>query len=215
MRSWEKSLARPCAGAVTPSWPKPTSTTPRTSAFSGTRCAAWSGRRGWRRRIPAFPAGGSGSIRAGRSGRCSGRSAEPGGPVRSGWRRTSRAAGRLSCAPSGACRSFRRRAFPLRKRGNQGVPVACRAPDGPDRPPPAQGRGDPASGKGVLGLRAAHAVESAINSLKHRDLDRVRAHGAEGFERTVALSVLALNVHRIGLLPRRREHRKRQRPRAA
>ena len=64
-------------------------------------------------------------------------------------------------------------------------------------------------------MRQEHpAVESAINSLEHRGLDRVRAHGADGFERTIALSVLALNVHRIGLLIRR-EHRKKQRQRAA
>ena len=44
------------------------------------------------------------------------------------------------------------------------------------------------------------AVESKINDLEHRGLDRVRTHGAKGFERTVALSVLACNVHRYGQL---------------
>ena len=47
-------------------------------------------------------------------------------------------------------------------------------------------------------------MESAINALEHRGLDRVRAHGADGFERVVGLSVLAFNIHRLGLLVRRR-----------
>ena len=59
-------------------------------------------------------------------------------------------------------------------------------------------------------MRRKHpAVESAINNLEHRCLDRVRAHGASGFDRVVALSVVALNIHRIGLLLRRRKKRKR------
>jgi len=52
------------------------------------------------------------------------------------------------------------------------------------------------------------AVESAINNLEYRGLDRVRTHGAEGFARTVALSVLALNIHRIGLLLRRQRKKR-------
>ncbi len=52
------------------------------------------------------------------------------------------------------------------------------------------------------------AVESAINALEHRGLDRVRTHGADGFERTVALSVLAANLHRLGRLLRERERRR-------
>ena len=52
------------------------------------------------------------------------------------------------------------------------------------------------------------AVESAINALEHRGLDRVRTHGADGFGRTVALSVLAANLHRLGRLLRERERRK-------
>ena len=39
------------------------------------------------------------------------------------------------------------------------------------------------------------AVESAINNLEQRGLDRVRTRGADGFSRTVALSILALNLH--------------------
>ena len=38
----------------------------------------------------------------------------------------------------------------------------------------------------------------------------MRPHGADGFARTVALSVLAANLHRIGLILQKRE-RKRQR----
>lgn len=43
-------------------------------------------------------------------------------------------------------------------------------------------------------------VESAINNLEHDGLDRVRAREEYGFARSVDLSVLALNMHRIGLL---------------
>ena len=65
-------------------------------------------------------------------------------------------------------------------------------------------------------MRRQHpAVESAINNLGHRGLDRVLAHGAGGFARAVALSVVALNVHRIGLLLRCAERLKRKRRRAA
>ena len=52
------------------------------------------------------------------------------------------------------------------------------------------------------------AVESAINNLEQRGLDRVRTRGADGFSRTVALSILALNLHRIGLLLQRQERRR-------
>ena len=48
-------------------------------------------------------------------------------------------------------------------------------------------------------MRRQHpAVESAINNLEHRGLDRVRSKGREGFARTVALAVVVLNVHRLG-----------------
>ena len=49
------------------------------------------------------------------------------------------------------------------------------------------------------------AVESAINKLEQRGLDRVRTHGKAGFARTVALFILAANVLRAGLLIRARE----------
>ncbi len=39
----------------------------------------------------------------------------------------------------------------------------------------------------------------------HRGLDRVRSHGKKGFARTVALAVLAADVHRPGLMPPARE----------
>ena len=67
-------------------------------------------------------------------------------------------------------------------------------------------------------MRRQHpAVESAINSLEHRGLDRVRTHGTEGFARMVALSVLAGNLHRLGRLLRQQEQdaRKRRRRHAA
>ena len=49
--------------------------------------------------------------------------------------------------------------------------------------------------KSFVAARRAHpAIESAINGLEHRGLDRVRSHGADGFARTVALSVLAANL---------------------
>ena len=63
----------------------------------------------------------------------------------------------------------------------------------------------------VAARRAHPAVESAINGLEHCGLDRVRSHGADGFARTVALSVLAANLHRIGLLLQKRERTRRQR----
>ncbi len=40
---------------------------------------------------------------------------------------------------------------------------------------------------------------------EHRGLDRVGSHGKKGFARTVALAVLAANVHRPGLMPPARE----------
>ncbi len=62
------------------------------------------------------------------------------------------------------------------------------------------------SGEAFREARRAHAaVESAINNLEHRGLDRVRSHGKKGFARTVALAVLAANVHRLGLMLRARE----------
>ena len=55
-------------------------------------------------------------------------------------------------------------------------------------------------------------IESCINNLEQRGMDRVLSHGADGFERMVNLSVLALNVHRVGLTELRRlqEERKKE-----
>ena len=59
------------------------------------------------------------------------------------------------------------------------------------------------------------AVESAIHNLEHRGLDRVRACGPDGFDRVVALSMLAFNIHRLGLLLRRRAQSRARRRTAA
>ena len=56
------------------------------------------------------------------------------------------------------------------------------------------------------------AVESAINNLEHRGLARVRSFGRRGFARTVALSVLAANVHRLGLILRNQQRKKKPPP---
>ena len=62
---------------------------------------------------------------------------------------------------------------------------------------------DREQGETFAAMRRQHpAVESAINNLEHRGLDRVRSKGREGFARTVVLSVVALNVHRLGRLLR-------------
>ena len=54
-------------------------------------------------------------------------------------------------------------------------------------------------GETFAAMRRQHpAVESAINNLEHRGLDRVRSKGRKGFARSVALAVVALNVHRLG-----------------
>ena len=61
------------------------------------------------------------------------------------------------------------------------------------------------------------AVESAIANLERRGMDRVREDGREGFERAIGLSVVAANVHRLGLILKRKERKrlKRQRLRMA
>ena len=58
---------------------------------------------------------------------------------------------------------------------------------------------DREQGETFAAMRRQHpAVESAINNLEHRGLDRVRSKGRRGFARSVALAVVALNVHRLG-----------------
>jgi hypothetical protein len=61
-------------------------------------------------------------------------------------------------------------------------------------------------------LRKQHAsVESAINALECHGLDRCLDHGIRGFERYVALAVLARNVLRVGqIVHRHAAHRKRR-----
>ncbi len=66
--------------------------------------------------------------------------------------------------------------------------------------------------------RHAHpAVESAVNHLEHHGLDRILSLGAAGFDRTVALSVLGANIHRLGKVPRKQalEAQKRRHRRTA
>ena len=61
-------------------------------------------------------------------------------------------------------------------------------------------------------MRKKHpGVESRTTNLGHRGLDLVRAHGADGFARAVSLSVIALNLHRIGLILRKRARLRRRR----
>ena len=69
-----------------------------------------------------------------------------------------------------------------------------------------------------LEARKQHpAVESAINHLEHHGLDRILSHGAAGFKRSVALSILGANIHRLGLILRKqaRNAERRRRRRAA
>ncbi len=88
---------------------------------------------------------------------------------------------------------------------------------------PKKGKLGPADRKRVADptfreMRRQHpAVESAINNLEQRGMDRVLSYGAEGFARMVALSMVAFNVHRIGLLLQRqaRAQARRRRRRAA
>ena len=63
----------------------------------------------------------------------------------------------------------------------------------------------------VEARRQHPAVESAINSLNHKGCEKVRVRGKEGFSRSVALSVLAANIHRLGVVVRNREREKEKR----
>lgn len=57
-------------------------------------------------------------------------------------------------------------------------------------------------------IQARHqhsAIESCINNLENRGLERCLSYGKHGFERHVALSVVASNLHRIGLILQRQE----------
>ena len=63
-------------------------------------------------------------------------------------------------------------------------------------------------------LRRQHsAVESAINALEAHGLDRCPDHGIKGFERYVALAVLAKNIHRLGTVLREQQKERQRRKR--
>ncbi len=63
-------------------------------------------------------------------------------------------------------------------------------------------------------LRRQHsAVESAINALAAQGLDRYPDHGIKGFERYVALAVLAKNIHRLGTVLREQQKERQRRKR--
>ena len=50
----------------------------------------------------------------------------------------------------------------------------------------------------IKAKRAHSAVESNINELEHRGLDRCPDKGIRGLHRYVGLAVIAYNLHRIG-----------------
>ena len=85
---------------------------------------------------------------------------------------------------------------------------------------PAKGRGTEASrdreGKTpfVARRRRHPGVESAIHALESHGLDRVRTHGRAGLERTVGISILAANLHRLGRLLQQRAARRSHRTHA-
>ena len=56
--------------------------------------------------------------------------------------------------------------------------------------------------------RQHSAVESCINNLQIRGLDRCFSYGEDGFSRHVGLSVVSTNLHRIGLILQRQEREK-------
>ena len=60
----------------------------------------------------------------------------------------------------------------------------------------------------VEARRQHPAEESAINNLNQRGLSLIRTHGEEGFIRTVALLVVAADMHCLGLILRAKERRK-------
>jgi len=65
-------------------------------------------------------------------------------------------------------------------------------------------------------LRRKHsAVESSINALENHGLDRCLDHGLHGFERYVALSVLARNIQILGHLIQQKELKWQERRKAA
>ena len=81
---------------------------------------------------------------------------------------------------------------------------------------PAKGRGTEASrarekeAEFVTRRQRHPGVESAIHALECRGLDRVRIRGRVGFERTVGISILAANLHRLGRLLQQQQATQRQ-----
>jgi hypothetical protein len=67
----------------------------------------------------------------------------------------------------------------------------------------------------VESRRKHSAVESSINALENHGLDRCLDHGLHGFERYVALSVLARNIQILGHLLQQKELKKQSRGKAA
>ncbi len=66
------------------------------------------------------------------------------------------------------------------------------------------------SGEFIQAKRRHSAVESGINALEVHGLDRCPDQGLEGFERYVALAILARNTQKLGTLIQKKEfHRKR------
>jgi hypothetical protein len=63
--------------------------------------------------------------------------------------------------------------------------------------------------------RKHSAVESSINALENHGLDRCLDHGLHGFERYVALAVLARNIQILGHLLQQKELKKQDRRKAA
>jgi len=63
--------------------------------------------------------------------------------------------------------------------------------------------------------RKHSAVESSINALENHGLDRCLDHGLHGFERYVALAVLARNIQILGHLLQQKELKKQSRRKAA
>ena len=63
--------------------------------------------------------------------------------------------------------------------------------------------------------RKHSGMESTINNLEHRGLDKVRLRGADGFELAVGLAVVAPDIHRLGLnlLEEKRKRMRRARER--
>ena len=64
----------------------------------------------------------------------------------------------------------------------------------------------------IAAARRKHSgAESAVDNLENRGLDRVRLSGLDGFELAASLSVLALYIHRLGMILRDKERKRMQR----